>query len=73
MSPNDPDTDGWDEYQKLILFRLDKLRSQIDEIEDCLDEVQKENIASRIRWHVTTFIATTLTVAVIGALAKGAI
>jgi len=39
MSPDDPNTNGWDEYQKLILFRLDKLQSQIDEIEERLDEV----------------------------------
>jgi len=73
MSPDDPNTNGWDEYQKLILFRLDKLQSQIDEIEERLDEVQEENVESRIKWHVATFISTTLTIAVIGALARGAI
>jgi len=73
--------DDWDEYRKLVMHELEsvderldhierQLDNRLDDLDDRLDEVETTNEASRVRWHVATWAATTVTVTALGYLGR---
>ena len=47
-----PHKNGWSEYQKLVLHRLDSLDNRVSKIEDKLSDM--ENHITGLRWKAKT-------------------
>jgi hypothetical protein len=57
--------EDWDEYRKLVMHRLSSIEARISDLEKRQAAVEDENLRSRMKWHLATWLVAATTSATI--------
>lgn len=49
MSPDEYNGNGWDKYQKLVLYRLDEMKESIEVLDKRVDALAKSQLITKVK------------------------